>query len=166
MERLWNDPRAEALRLAFDRGFADAHASDSVPTEDLLLIRVCGDRYALRIADIAGVVAARTIVRLPSARPELLGAAGVRGAVVMVYDLARIAGYASSHDPVKWIALLGRDEPAGLAFHAVDRLDRAPASAIQRGAETTARHVRDVAVIDGVSHRVLDVASVRDALKL
>ncbi|MGH9895296.1 MAG: chemotaxis protein CheW, partial [bacterium] len=56
------DVRVAALRQAFDESFAAPPPEESQGLEDLLRIRVAGDPYAIRLRDIAGVVARRKVV--------------------------------------------------------------------------------------------------------
>ncbi len=121
------DPRAARLREAFDRAFARAPASDDDDKEDFLLIRTGGAPYALRMAEIAGVAARRTIVPVPGRRSELLGVAGIRGSLVCVYSLPRLLGQGGATEDATWLALatLGDAEPVGLAFEALEGFLRA-----------------------------------------
>jgi chemotaxis signal transduction protein len=116
------DPRAARLRETFDRAFARAPASDDDEKEDFLLVRTGGAPYALRMAEITGVAARRTIVPVPGRRAELLGLAGIRGSLVCVYSLCRLLGQGSATEDATWLALaaLGDDEPVGLAFEALE----------------------------------------------
>ena len=107
--------RAEALREAFDRSFAQPPALEAVRTENLLAIRVVGNPYALRVAEIAGLFADKAVVPVPSAVPELLGVSGLRGAIVPVYDLAALLGYPARAE-ARWMVLARSREALALAF--------------------------------------------------
>ncbi len=104
------------LRGQFDQSFAAPPRTDLEQLETLIAIRVAGDPYALRIGEINSLASDRKIVPLPSATPELLGAAGVRGAVVPVFSLAALLGYGLGLGSARWLALCGTDEPLALAF--------------------------------------------------
>jgi chemotaxis signal transduction protein len=112
---------AEALRAAFDAAFArpsEAPAHDAVP---LLALRVGGEGVAVRVLETAGLLAARPIVPVPSRRAELLGVAGVRGAAVPIYSLARLLGRADDGAPA-WFVLAGEgQERIGLAVTRFER---------------------------------------------
>ncbi|MEJ7729417.1 MAG: chemotaxis protein CheW [Polyangiaceae bacterium] len=107
--------RAEALRRAFDDGFAEAPTPRRRGDESYLAIRV-GDRpYALRVRDIAGLYADRAIVPVPSDAPALLGVAAFRGVMAPVFDL-RVALAQPAGAAPAWLVLVHTPEPVGLAF--------------------------------------------------
>ena len=72
------ESKAAELRQAFDLSFALPPPQELVEVEDLLTIRVAGDPYAIRLRDIAGMVAGRKVVPVPAVTPDLLGLAGSR----------------------------------------------------------------------------------------
>ena len=72
---------AAALRQAFDLSFALPPPPPTPEVEDLLTIRLAADVYVIRLRDIAGMIAGRRVVPVPSATPDLLGLAGIRGGV-------------------------------------------------------------------------------------
>ena len=110
--------QAGGMREAFDRARAIPFSSQAVERmESLLGVRVCGDAYAIRVSEISGLANARKIVEFPSAVPELLGVAGVRGVLVPVYSLAALLGYNEEAVQGRWLALCGTEEPVGLAFN-------------------------------------------------
>lgn len=107
------------LRRSFDEGFARAPEARDRDDEELLGIAVGDAAYAVRIAELAGVVADRSIVPLPSPIAPLLGLVGYRGTLLPVYDLGQYLGHAPAESP-RWIALV-RGEPAiGFAFGRLD----------------------------------------------
>jgi chemotaxis signal transduction protein len=108
--------KAAELRQAFDRSFAVPPPNASEEIEDLLTIRVAGDPYAIRLRDIAGMVAVRKVVPVPAATPHLLGLLGIRGNIVPVFGLASILGYPQGPEPPRWMILCGGEQPIGLAF--------------------------------------------------
>ena len=110
---------AEDLRREFDAAFARPPASGIEDEERLLAVRVGGDRYAIRLAEIAALHADRTIVPLPSPLPELLGLAAFRGDLAPVYDLAALLGHARRAEP-RWLVLSRSTPPVGLAFDVFD----------------------------------------------
>ena len=68
--------RAEALRLAFDRSFAEERRRDTPSNESLLAFDLGAEPYALRLSEIAGIFVDRKITRLPGGATALLGFAG------------------------------------------------------------------------------------------
>ena len=82
--------RAAELQRAFDQTFAEPRASLAQDHEDLIQVRVTHDSYAQRLSEVLGLYVDQTIVPLPSAAPGLLGISGVRGRLVVVYDLGTL----------------------------------------------------------------------------
>ena len=108
--------RVAELRRAFDESFAVAPPERVTSWEDLLSVRIGGDPYALRVRDISGFMASGRIVPLPSRLPELLGMAGVKGALVPVFSLEALLGYVRPVEAPRWLALTGKVETVALAF--------------------------------------------------
>jgi chemotaxis signal transduction protein len=151
---------AEELRSAFDAAFA---APARVMREDavaLLAIRVAGEPAAVRVLETAGLMPAPRIVPVPSRRPELLGIAGVRGAVVPVYALARLLGRGDDGEP-RWILLAGGGERIGLALSTFERHLVVSAHALRPIAQTEPgrAHVAELLHADQDVRPVLSVAS-------
>jgi purine-binding chemotaxis protein CheW len=120
---------ALALRRAFDRTFAASSAAQPL-FEDLLAVRVAGDAFALRLRDVAELVAGLLVVPLPSATPHLLGLAGLRGGVVPVFSLATLLGAAGPTGAPRWAVLCRAAEPFALAFDAFEGHLRLPAASL------------------------------------
>jgi chemotaxis signal transduction protein len=112
--------RVSALREAFDGAFGQAHVPQADGALDFLVIESGGQRYALRLSQVLAVHADRKLVSAPSARPELLGLVGLRGAVAPVYDLARLLGLPTLARP-RWLALVRGRLPLSLAFERFER---------------------------------------------
>ena len=123
------DRRAAQLREAFDRTFAVAPPAGEGERIDLLAITVGGLPYALRMSEVGAVVACRKIAPLPSRRAELLGAAGVRGNLVIVYSLDALLGERSGRErtPVSWLAIYKHAEGVAFGFAQVEGILRVPA---------------------------------------
>lgn len=156
--------RAEELRQAFDRSFAEA-VTEEAPLEDFLAIGVGTDPYAIRLAEISALLADKPITRLPSPVPELLGIAGFRGAIVPVYDLRALLGY-SVASPPRWVTIIA-GTPVALAFDAFDGHLRLPReSRVPEGrVEPTRQHVREVLRAAGVVRPIVHLASVVETIK-
>jgi chemotaxis signal transduction protein len=120
--------RVLEMRAAFDRSFAEAPRTEQLQVQDYLAIRVGTDPYAIRLADIAGLFADRPITRLASSDPAFLGIAGLRGAVVPVYDLGAFLGYAPG-EARRWLLLIGGTTLA-LAFEGFEGHLRLPQTAL------------------------------------
>ena len=127
--------RLRALRSEFDQSFAVARKAPLAEGADYLLIRVAGEPYALRLAEVAALEADRSITPVPSANPALLGIAGLRGALVAVFDLARLLGHAAVEHPRWLVSIKGSHVAVAFAeFEAQRRLQiEALATATESG---------------------------------
>src|SRR5437764_764516 len=106
-----NDPAqstnmAAELRATFDQTFGLPFLSQGADRrEDLLAIRLAGNAYAIKVREISGLANNRKIIALPSAIPELLGIAGIRGELVPVYSLAALMEVNRGSEGDRWLAL-------------------------------------------------------------
>jgi chemotaxis signal transduction protein len=168
--KLYDD--AAALRAAFDGTFALPPPPRADAVERLLGLRLAGDAWALRLAEIAALVAGRKIVPVPSGVAAVLGVASIRGDVVAVYSLAALLGYARPTTPPRWLAVLRDPEPVGVAFAELDgyfeagpgELQRAPPADSERLAGLRAP-LHAVARVHDRSVSVLDVAALLSTMK-
>jgi purine-binding chemotaxis protein CheW len=135
--------RAAELRRQFDSSFSEAVRRDEQRYEDLLAIQVGGDAYAVRLSEVAGVSAERKLTPLPSAQPSLLGLVSFRAAIVPVYDLAALLGYAAP-DAGRWL-FVAKQAAVAFAFGALDGHERVASSAIVADAQRAAGYQREVA---------------------
>jgi chemotaxis signal transduction protein len=157
------DDRASALRDAFDRSFAHAPSAGAAAVDDLLAISLGGDRYALRLAELSGLFADKTVMWLPSPVAELLGIAGFRGTVLPVYDLGMLLGRPKAAAP-RWLAV-AKAAPLALAFDGFDGLLRARPDEVVPDArpEARGRHIQEILQGD-VARPIIHVASVLETL--
>jgi chemotaxis signal transduction protein len=140
------------LRQSFDRAFSEPEAERAEATLALLSIRVGRERYAVRLSDIGAIEADRTITPVPSEHSDLLGIAGLRGAVVAVFDLATLLDLPRPEGP-RWL-VLAKGAPLAFAFSAFEGQIVVPASALASAEPGRAGRVRDVvrlAAPDGVA---------------
>jgi chemotaxis signal transduction protein len=106
-----------AIRRAFDETFAAPARAAPDDQIDLLAIRVAGQDYAVRLADVVGLQLTRKIVAVPSAMAELLGVSGLRGGLVPVYQLGVLLGHdGQPAEALSWLVLCATPELLGLAF--------------------------------------------------
>ena len=158
------DGRAAAMRAEFDLGFAQPRRIERLDSDRLLALSVGGDPYALRMEEIASVAVDRRIVPLPGPVPEFAGIAGLRGAIVPVYDLARLLGY-QSDGHARWLAVL-TTAPVAVAFAAFDGYIVRPGGSITfEPAGGDSRHVRVVARAADFVRPVISLASVVEAIR-
>ncbi len=157
--------RALDMRHAFDCSFAQAQQAGEVAHQDFIAIRVGADPYAIRLAEIAGLYSDRRITRVPSPDPAFLGIAGLRGAVVPVYDLAVYLGHPSG-DVRRWLLLIG-GVSLGLAFENFEGHLRAPPSAVstQVGAPRARGFVQDVLHSGDVPRPLIQVNALFQAIE-
>ena len=159
--------KAAELRRAFDGMFA---VQPIRPTEDIerfLAIRMGKNKYALRLGEIAGLAPARKLVPLPSAMPELLGLAGVRGNLVPVYDLAALIGNESAAENSRWLVLCGGNDPAALAFAEFDGYLELPSFALHAiGKERAERkHIREMLSVSDGGRGVISIPSLLETIR-
>ena len=158
------DGRAAAMRAEFDRGFAEPRRIERLDSDRLLALSVGGDPYALRMEEIASVAVDRRIVPLPGPLAEFAGIAGLRGAIVPVYDLARLLGYPGD-GPARWLAVLSA-APVAVAFAAFDGYIVRPGGSMAfEPAGGDSRHVRVVARAADFVRPVISLASVVEAIR-
>jgi purine-binding chemotaxis protein CheW len=159
--------RIADLRRAFDHTFASPRGQARDEVEQLLAIRVAGHPCALKVREIAGLATGRRIVSLPSQLPELLGIAGIRGALVPVYGLSALLGYDQGTAQHRWLVQCGTEEPIALAFEEFEGHLRAPRSDVYVANRTEAarRHVKEVVRAGAMVRAVVDIASVVEAVK-
>lgn len=140
--------RADELRAAFDRGFAEAPAGDKRAALELLRIELAGEPHAIALADISSIHVDPKITAVPATAPELIGVIAVRGAIVPVYDLRALLGLATTR-AARWIVIA---HGAAFAFDAF--LGHLAV------AELTVRGVVEHA---GRNHPIIDLAAVSAA---
>jgi len=159
--------KLEELKRSFDRSFAEAPRQQVAQVEDLLCIRIAGDRYAVRLSETSGIYVDRKIVGLPSPLPDLLGMAGFRGSVIPVFDLGALLGYDMTGDAGRWLLLVGTNEIVGLAFQQFDGHLRTTSHdlARQETTEPMRQHVREVVNIQGIIRPIINLDSVVQAVK-
>jgi len=130
----------------------------------LLALRAGGELVCLRVLEISGLLKARTVVPVPSARPELVGLCGVRGAVLPVYGLARLLRIPEEPGAPRWMVLAGpRDGLVALAVGGLEGHLVVRAEDLHRAApgQLAVRHVAEVVQRE----RPLPVVSVPSLLR-
>jgi chemotaxis signal transduction protein len=153
------ESKAAEFRQAFDLSFALPPPQAAHEVEDLLTIRVAGDPYAIRLRDIAGMVAGRRVVPVPAVTLDLLGLAGIRGGVVPVFGLASILGYGQAPGSPRWMILCGAEEPIALAFSDFEGYLRLPKSSLHadENLRATRQCVNQVASTDAGVRAVISI---------
>jgi chemotaxis signal transduction protein len=154
--------RLEELRQSFDRAFAEELSAQREEALTLLSIRVGRDRHAIRLSDVAALEVRCAVTPVPSEHGEMLGIAGVRGAVVAVFDLAALIGASSGDAP--WL-LLAKDAPVAFAFGEFEGVWSARAEDLVRAQAGRDTRVADVVVRQGQPIPVIDLAGLVDDLE-
>lgn len=165
------DDTLSTLRREFDAGFAGAPRLETAHLENLLAIRLGGDGYVLRVAQIAGLHADKAVSPLPTPVAELRGLAGFRGRPAPVYDLAALLGYPAAAT-TRWLILARAAEPLALAFEAFEAHFSIAASGIVRAPGATLDvapalrpQVFDAVRFDGAMRPVIDLESIVDTIR-
>jgi chemotaxis signal transduction protein len=156
------------LRRTFDRAYAlPPQSLRSEHTENLLAIGVAANRCAIRMSEIAGLASDRKVIPLPSPIPELVGLAGIRGALVPVYSLAALLGHNRDVNHGRWLVLCGKDEPIGLAVGDFEGYLRVPVDQIYAADKTLSvrEHVRDAVQVAGEVRMIVSISSVLEAIQ-
>ena len=160
-----------ALRREFDAAFARAPLMESAARENLLAVRLGGDGYVLRVAQIAGLHADKLISPLATPVEELKGLAGFRGKAAPVYDLAALLGYPNA-GKTRWLVLARSVEPLALAFETFEAHFSAAAAEIVRAPGATLKvapaiqpQVFDAVSFEGAMRPVIDLASIVDTIR-
>jgi len=158
-ETVVGENKAAELRRAFDLSFAVPPPLSSQEVEDLLAIRVAGDPYAIRLRDIAGIVAGRGVVPVPAVTIDLLGLVGIRGGVVPVFGLSTILGYGQAAGAPRWMILCGAEESIALAFSDFEGFLRLPKSSLHadENLRATRQYVNQVASTESGVRAVISI---------
>jgi chemotaxis signal transduction protein len=157
--------RLDALRRAFDQGFREPRSTSIPDIEDLLAIRLGLDAYALRLRDVAALGADRPLTPVPSDNPGLLGVAGLRGAIVAVYDLGALLGRPVETAP-RWLALAKGSSATAFAFSQFEGQLRLPRQSLASESPRTHHAVGEVARCGDTARPVIDLGSLARTLEL
>src|SRR6188768_1172718 len=83
------DTRQQSRKKRSDRVTDDAApvAADTAAAENLLIFRLAGESFGLRLATVAEIIRLRYLSHMPLVPPSLLGLANLRGVVLPVVSL-------------------------------------------------------------------------------
>jgi purine-binding chemotaxis protein CheW len=151
--------RAEALRAAFDAGFAELPSPGRATTTGLLAVRIGPTPAVIRLADIAGLHADKVVTPLPLAPPEVLGLAGFRGTAVPVYDLGTLLGAPGSGRP-RWCVIAAGQPMVAFAFHHFEGYREVPAEVLS--ADGNGR--RDIVTVDDQARSIVELPALVSAI--
>jgi purine-binding chemotaxis protein CheW len=154
---------AAEMRQAFDRAFAEAPRGETTLFDEFLAIRLGADPHAVALADIARLLPRKAVTRLPSRTHELLGVAGIAGAIIPVYDLRALLGYPTTEAP-RWMVIAAA-LPVALAFDGFDGQFRHPRDIDAPATAAEASRPREALRIANTSLPVIPVASILATIK-
>ena len=129
----------------------------------LLIVRIGTARFALKVADLAGLARAQTVVPILGAGSELLGIAGLKGRMVAVYSLTAMIGSTElSTEQNRWMVLCRCEKEIALAFTAVTGTMMVPRAELSPASPGATPHATD-AVGSGSSQLwLLNVSSIAE----
>ncbi len=119
------DAQLDRLKRDFDDSFKVSRRPFEEKLEDLLAIRLGREPFALRLSEVATIVAGPPITSVPSQHSALLGLAGLRGVLVSVFDLGLLLGLQRVAS-VKWV-LRVKDSSTAFGFAELEGQFRAQA---------------------------------------
>ena len=151
-------PDPAQLRQAFDQGFSLPPLAEAGSVESLIAIRVAGKPFAIQVNQIAGLSRVRRLVALPSRIPELLGIAGIRGAIVPVLNLADLLGLESRAENTRWLVLARTEGAVAFGFEEFEAQVEIAAAAMYREPDAAGMgHGGLLARLEGGVRPVVDV---------
>ena len=153
---------APEMRRAFDESFAAPAVAPPSDLQDYLAIRVGNGHYALKTSNLSALGVSRTVVAVPTSVPALMGIAGVQGQLVPVYRLGQLLGHEADSQDRWWLAIVGIDQPIGLAIEELEgHLRAAPADVHTPVSEEESRKYLGKALRGGAEIRyIVDVQSI------
>jgi purine-binding chemotaxis protein CheW len=167
-------PALARLREDFDLAFAEAPPQRVDKPVGLLAVEVGGHPYALSLAEIGGLVQNRRLWPGLGAAPGYLGLAGLKGALLPVWDLAQILGRSTGLTAgstaklsAAWLAVVAGESPWAVAFGRFDGyLSPEPGDLRPYAGEGPTQGFLEQAYVAGDLLRpVIRLASVLDAVK-
>ena len=124
-------------------------AEDDSASEDLLIFRIAGESFGLRLTTVAEIIQLPDLVHMPLVPPSLLGLANLRGIVLPVVSLRALLHlpHHDANEQIRVIVLRG-DAPVGFVVDRVERLVSIAGS--QREQEDAGAGTIDPALLEGV----------------
>jgi len=158
--------RAAELRRDFDRNFALPPPEGLTSQQNLLALRINGQPFAIRLSEIATLMAGKKIVRVPGSNAALLGIVGSRGTIVPVYDLQSLIGHGSCTAP-RWLAITAAAQ-IGLAFDAFEGQLRAGPEEIvpQQARSGLSAFTREILQTEDVARPIFHLPSILETIKV
>jgi purine-binding chemotaxis protein CheW len=156
---------AAELRGLFDAAFSQPPPAPAGEFENLLAIRVGANPYALRLSELAGLVADQTFTRVPASTPSVFGVASLRGLIVAGYDLRVLLGQVGG-TPLRWLALAATDSTVGLAFDELEgHVSVSTSSIAAQEGEQHRTHTHEVVRVGQTVRPIIHLPSVVETIK-
>ena len=158
---------AQELRWAFDESFAAPAVAPPADLEDYLAIRVGNGHYALKTSELSGLEVSRKVVALPTSAMSLMGIAGVQGQLVPIYRLGQILGHDADPQDRWWLAMVGVDQPMGLAIEELEGHIRAAQADVHTPVSEgeSRRHLGKALRVEAGIRYIVDVQSIVTAIR-
>ena len=155
----------EDLKRSFDQSFQQPLVERGQELVHLLIVRIGSSRFALKVADLAGLARAQTVVPIPGADSALLGLAGLKGRMVAVHSLAAMIGCQElSTEQNRWMVLCRRQKEIALAFTAVTGTMMVPRTELSPVSPGAPPHATDAVGSGAAQLWLLDVGSIADTI--
>ena len=135
-------------------------AADTAAAEHLLIFRLAGDSFALRLGGVAEIIRLPDLAHMPLVPPSLLGLANLRGVVLPVVSLRALLQLPelAASETTRVVVMRG-DAPVGFVVDGIERLLTVTADEFQEddaGSRTT-----DSAALDGIIKRPDDGSPIK-----
>ena len=126
-----------------------AVAEDDRAPEDLLIFRIAGESFGLRLATVAEIIRLPDLAHMPLVPPSLLGLANLRGIVLPVISLRALLHlpHHNESEQTRVIVLRG-DAPVGFVVDRVERLVSIAGSQLEQ--EDAGAGTLDPALLEGI----------------
>ena len=167
-EKLAHVSRALELRHAFDQTFAEPSGSAILETENLLLIRLGGERYAVKTRNIGGLVRCAKVLPIASLTPGFIGVTGIRKVPVPVFSLAILLGHPEPGSEPRFLLVCGLRESVAFAFSDLEGhipTARARLISVLEGKDSGGRHVTELVDFGTQVRPVINVESLLETAK-
>lgn len=158
----------DELRREFDLGFSRPAEFERDAHEDLLLLSIANERYAVRVSEVRAILRTPRLACVPSRSSALRGVIAWRGELIPVFDFAELLGHPAERELGRWILLAGDSERAAFALHHFERFERVPVSAVSKqeahaspsggASENVVRLAREIVPIISVNQVLADLA--------
>ena len=155
----------EDLKRSFDQSFQQPLVERGQELVHLLIVRIGSSRFALKVAELAGLARAQTVVPIPGADAGLLGLSGLKGRMVAVHSLAAMIGCQElSTEQNRWMVLCRRQKEIALAFTAVTGTMMVPRTELSPVSPGAPPHATDAVGSGTAQLWLLDVGSIAETI--